>query len=111
MDEALLLFAARSATSEDLAETLASQFRIRPEIGASILADDSAHALAILCRGAPIARATFSALAVLARPGAAGDDHYRRLAIYDSVPAQGARALLAFWREQVEPGLPVVEAA
>jgi hypothetical protein len=111
IDEALLLFAARGTGRDGLAGTLASRLGIMPEIATTILADGSAHALAILCKGAQVARATFSALAVLARPDAAGDEHYRRLAAFDSVPAEGARALLTFWRGQVEPTLPAVEAA
>ena len=112
IDEALLLFAARGATPDGLAGTLASRLGVKAEVAANILGDDSAHALAILCKGAQLARAAFSALAVLARPDAAGDEHYRRLANYDSVPPEGARALLSFWRSQLdEPVIPAVEAA
>jgi hypothetical protein len=111
VDEPVLMFAARTAMREELADILASQFRIGPETAVSILADHSAHALAILCKGAQVRRAAFSALAVLARPDAAADEHYRRLATYDSIPQDGARALLLFWRKQLEPVLPAVEAA
>lgn len=111
VDEALLLFAARGATPGDLGGTLASQFRIKSDIAGCILADPSAQTLAILCRGTQLSRAAFSALAVLARPEAAGDEHYRRLAMYDSVPIDGARGLIAFWREQLQPPLLEVEAA
>jgi len=111
IDGALLLFAARRARPDELAEILASRFGIKPEVAASILEDRSAHALAVLCKGAQLSRATYSAFAVLARPDAAGDEHYRRLATYDSVPDEGARALLVFWRNQLEPTLPAIEAA
>jgi hypothetical protein len=111
IDGALLLFAARRARPDGLAETLAIWFGIKPEIAASALGDHSAHSLAILCKGAQLTRAAFSALAVLARPDVAGDEHYRRLAVYDSVPDDGARALLVFWRRQLDPIPPAVEAA
>jgi hypothetical protein len=111
IDGALLLFAARRATPDGLAETLATRFGIKPEIAASVLRDHSAQSLAILCKGAKLTRAAFSALAVLARPDVAGDEHYRRLAVYDSVPDDGARALLVFWRSQLDPIPPAVEAA
>jgi len=111
IDGALLLFAARRARPDGLAATLATWFGIKPEIAASILEDHSAHSLAILCKGAQLTRAAFSALAVLARPDAAGDEHYRRLAVYDSVLENGARALFVFWRSQLDPVPPAVEAA
>lgn len=111
IDGALLLFAARRARPDGLAETLATWFGIKPEIAADVLRDHSAHSLAILCKGAQLTRAGFSALAVLARPDAAGDEHYRRLAVYDSVPDDGARVLLVFWRSQLDLVPPAVAAA
>jgi hypothetical protein len=111
IDGALLLFAARRGGADGLTETLATWFGIKPEIAASALGDHSAHSLAILCKGAQLTRAAFSALAVLARPDAAADEHYLRLATYDSVPEDGARALLVFWRSQLDPVLPAIEAA
>ena len=50
---------------------------------------------------ARLARATCSALAVLAHPEASAKESYRRLAIYDAIPAEGCEALLDVWRRQV----------
>jgi hypothetical protein len=103
--DAALLAAVRASPAETMPGIVASQFEIPPEISAQNLADQSGWMLATLCKGAGLRRATFSALAVLARPNAAPDESYRRLAVYDAVPPDGAAALLAFWREQsVSPG-------
>ncbi len=97
VDERDLLAAARAGTIE-LPLVLALYFGIPRDVAAKALADRSAFSLALLCSGIGCSRAAFSALAVLASPQADTDESYRRLAAYDQVPDDGARALLQFWR-------------
>jgi hypothetical protein len=103
VNEATLLPAARSATEAELAKVVAARFRIPDELGIRIVRDASAYFLAVLCIGARVSRATFSALALTAAPHASTEDSYRRLATYDDVPNDGARGLLAFWRSLAAP--------
>jgi hypothetical protein len=99
VDERDLLAAARAGTIE-LPLVLALYFGISSDVAAKALADRSGFSLALLCSGMGCSRAAFSALAVLASPQADTDESYRRLAVYDQVPDEGARALLQFWRGQ-----------
>jgi hypothetical protein len=109
--EATLLAAARASLPDVLPGTLASRLAIAPDIAAQILLDASGWMLATLCKGAGFRRATFSALAMLAHADASPDESYRRLAAYDAVPLDGASALVAFWRAQIEPARPAAQAA
>jgi hypothetical protein len=110
-EERLLLTAVRASTVETLANNIASHFGIAAEIATRILADDSAWMLAALCKGAGFRRVIFSAIAVLANANATTDNSYRRLAVYDTVPQDGATALLAFWRGQIPQPESAAEAA
>ncbi|HEY1961118.1 MAG TPA: hypothetical protein VGG69_01770 [Rhizomicrobium sp.] len=110
-EEAALLATVRKSAPDLLPDIIASRFRIAPEIGAQVLADESGWMLATLCKGARTTRATFSALAVLVRPAATADESYRRMAAYDGVPQDGAEALLAFWRGQAQPPASAAQAA
>ena len=96
--EQALLVAARAADSLKLADVIASRFGVSRTVAAMALEDGSAYSLATLCKGARLSRAAFSALAVLSGPPAARDESYRRLAAYDAIPEDGARALLHFWQ-------------
>ena len=109
--DAALLSAVRAHPSDTLADTLASHFRVVPEIATQILADETGWMLAALCKGTGLRRAAFSALAVLAHPTATPDESYRRLAAYDAVPQEGAAALLAFWRDAAPAAAKTAEAA
>jgi hypothetical protein len=97
-DEQSLLAAARTAEPYQRADMIADRFGIGRGTAAMVLADTSAYSLACLCKGAKLSRAAFSALAVLTEPAAAHDESYRRLAAYDAIPENGARALLRFWQ-------------
>jgi len=66
---------------------------------------------AVLCKGAGISRATFSAIAILAGPPRPVDESFAMLAAYDRVPANGAMQLLAFWQAGSEPALEAADAA
>jgi len=67
----------------------------------SILDDASGDALAVACRGAGVRRATYSTLVVFAA-GGTPDIHletlHARLTAFDTVPENGARRMLAYWR-------------
>jgi hypothetical protein len=106
-----LLAAARACSGDMLPGIIASRFGIAPEIATQVLADESGWMLAALCKGAKLARATFSALAILAHPKASTDQSYRRLSTYDGIPQEGAAALLAFWRKHIVQPQIAAEAA
>jgi hypothetical protein len=103
VNEATLLPAARAATEAELVQVLAARFRIAPEIAARIVGDKSAFLLAVLCKGARVSRATFSALALASAPHVSTEENYCRLAIYDDVSEHDARGVLAYWRLLVAP--------
>jgi hypothetical protein len=65
-----------------------------------ILDDPTGEALAVASRGARLARATFSAMAVLAngKMPETIEAIYARLGTIDSIPQAGAERLLDFWR-------------
>lgn len=102
VEELSLLAAMRAAASHEFGHVLAVRFRIAPATAAQIVVEEDGYGLAVLCRAVGTMRATFSALAVLARPQANGEAHYRRLAMYDAVPDEGPAALLDFWRVQAQ---------
>jgi hypothetical protein len=103
IDPARLLSKARRA--EDFAPVLARLTGIADGLAADILRDPSA--LAALCKGAGIHRATFSAMAILTGPARSVHENFAMLAVYDRVPAGGAARLVAFWRARSEGGAPV----
>ncbi|MBV9572103.1 MAG: hypothetical protein JO056_12760 [Alphaproteobacteria bacterium] len=110
IDEHALLNSIRNEGS-DPASGLATHFGITRATAAKIWMDASGFGLAVLCKGGNCTRAMFSALAVLAQSQASYEETYRRLAEYDDVPVDGARALLQFWRAQLPGGRQPVEAA
>jgi hypothetical protein len=98
-----LLEAARNA--RDLRGALV-RFAALPEMLADAIACDGG-ALAILCKGGGVRRATFSAIAILAGPAS---ENFATLAAYDDVPADGAAQLVAFWQRR-GPQAPILDAA
>lgn len=111
VNEAALLAAARGATIAGLPAVLAVRLGIPLEIAHAVLADSSAAMLAVLCKGANLRRQTFSALAVITKSNTSAEISYGRLAAYDAVSESGAKALLAFWREQMRTPARDVQAA
>jgi hypothetical protein len=109
--EQALLVAARAADSLKLADVIASRFGVSRTVAAMVFEDRSAYSLATLCKGARLSRGVFSALAVLTGPAAAHDENYRRLATYDAIPDDGARALLNFWQGETAGQILSAEAA
>ena len=93
-----LLAAARQARQSDFDLSFAAALGIAPRIAGAILGDASGEALAVLCKGAHLDRALFSALAVLHGQGEAD----ARLAAYDSVPQRAAERLTQFWQSHAE---------
>ncbi|HEY0301699.1 MAG TPA: hypothetical protein VGC36_10215 [Rhizomicrobium sp.] len=103
MDGEALLAAARG--DRDFAGAVARIAGIPQAIAAAILADESGRALAALCKGGGIARASFSAMAILAGPTRSVHENFAMLAVFDRVPDNGARRLLTAWRARCEPPL------
>lgn len=97
VDQARLIEALRSDRSK-VPQTLGKAVGLPPAATAAALCDPSARALAVLCKGARLSRATFSAIAVLSDRTRAAEDSYLRLASFDVVPASAAKTMLAFWR-------------
>jgi hypothetical protein len=107
VDSEALLHAARA--TDDFGGALAHLARLPEDLAATIASD--AGALAVLCKGAGVSRATFSAIAILAGPARSVHDNFAMLAAYDEVPANGAAQLLAFWQAHVEPQAKALIAA
>jgi hypothetical protein len=97
-DEQEIVAAARSKTNGEFARAFASMLGIAAGTAERILQDHSAHALAIVCKGAHMNRATFSALALLTEAANGDADTRERLASFDSVPLPAAERLLDHWR-------------
>jgi uncharacterized protein (DUF2336 family) len=97
-DEAALVTAARSNSQDQFTASFADLLGIERNTADRILHDHSGRALAVACKGAHLARATFSALAVLSEAGIALDAARERLSSFDTVPLTGAERLLDFWR-------------
>jgi hypothetical protein len=100
VDADALLCAARAA-AQDFTPALARLAGIAESLAAEIVRDGGA--LAVLCKGAGVSRATFSAIAILAGPPRTVHENFAMLAAYDRVPANGAAHLLAFWRAGAVP--------
>ena len=97
-DAGILVAAARDAKVHDFAERFGSAFAIAPDTAQSILSDESGEAMAVLCKGAHLDRADFSALTLL--EGAEHGDPLARLCVYDTVPQRAAERLTRHWRVQ-----------
>ena len=93
---AFLVAAARDAKTHDFIERFGAAFAIAPRTAQTILSDSSGEALAVLCKGAHLDRASFSALALL--KGAHGADRQAQLAAFDTVPQHAAERLTQHWR-------------
>jgi hypothetical protein len=111
LNNSVVLSAIRNASAASRAAIIAERFGISEEVGRRILAEGTGYMLAVLCKGAQVGRATFSALAVLALPLAGAEENYRRLAVYDTVPENEAAALLSRWRTPLRAPASAAEAA
>jgi hypothetical protein len=98
---ALLIAAARDARVGDFAERFGAAFTIAPRTAEAILCDASGEALAVLCKGAHLDRATFSAVALL--QGAPADNTAARLGTFDAVPQHAAERLIRTWQIRHAP--------
>ena len=107
LDTDALLSAAR--TQRDFAGALARIAGIAEGTAQAIAAD--ASALAALCKGAGINRATFSAMAILTGPARSVHENFAMLTVFDRVPANGAAQLLAYWRSRGDSAPALVEHA
>jgi Uncharacterised protein conserved in bacteria (DUF2336) len=97
-DEPAIIAAARNKPQSEFAAAFAALLGIEPSTADNILRDTTGRALAVACKGAHLARSTFSALALLTETGAALGAAREKLASFDSVPLTGAERLLDFWR-------------
>jgi hypothetical protein len=95
VDSEALLHAAR--TARDFAAELAHLAGLPFDVAAALLSDPSARGLAALARASGINRATFSAMALLAGPARTVHENFAMLDVFDHVPENGARQLVAFW--------------
>jgi hypothetical protein len=93
-DAAGLLAAARNGT-RDFASALERSAAIPRPTAEAILQDASGEALAVLCRGAGLDRAIFSAVALLRTQNVP-------LSVFDSVPQHAAERLVHDWRAHRE---------
>ncbi len=109
IDSAALLHAAR--TSRDFAVALADLAGLPEGIARAILADTTGRSLAVLARATRMARASFSAMAILAAPARSVDENFAMLGIYDAVPLNGARHLVRLWRIRGDAATPQFAAA
>jgi hypothetical protein len=93
-----LLEAARNTVR--FAPALSRALSIPLPLVTRILADRSGRALAAVCRGAGINRASFSAIMILAGPVRAVHQNFAMLSVYDRVPENGAANLIAYWQSR-----------
>ena len=96
VDEGALIAAARKSCRDDLATQFAKTLGVDGALARRILHEPSGEALAAACKGVHLKRATYSTLALLFAPDAAGKEE--RLGAYDTVPQEGAENLIRFWR-------------
>jgi hypothetical protein len=99
-DSRALVETARNGAN--LAAVLARSLGMADAMAQQILDDDSGTTLAVACKGANIDRATFSALALLARPGRDRSRAFAVLDTFDTVPLSEAARTLRGWRESEE---------
>jgi hypothetical protein len=100
--ETSLVDVLRESDRVDAAIALAEFLRIDSATAGNILDDRSAESLAVACKGAHLARTTFSVMAMLAGSPDALDASLTRLGQIDAVPQAGAERLLAYWRTHRE---------
>jgi hypothetical protein len=93
---AALIAAARDKAVRDFCGRAAREFHIAADTAGAIFADSTGEALAVLCKGAHLDRAAFSALAILRSAG--GTELERGLSSYDGVPQRGAERLTHHWQ-------------
>jgi len=93
----------------DFAEQLGEALAIAPHTAGTILCDASGEALAVLCKGAHLDRATFSALALL--KGMPADDPSERLCVFENVPEHAAERLTRYWQTHYAPAHEHIAAA
>ena len=96
IDSDALLGAAR--TAHDFAVAVGAIAGLPDAVAGGLLTDPTSKGLATLARGTGINRATFSAMAILAGPARTVHENFAALAVYDGVPENGARQLVAYWR-------------
>jgi hypothetical protein len=96
IDSDALLGAAR--TAHDFAAAASEIAGLPGAVASALLTDPTSKGLATLARGTGINRATFSAMAILAGPARTVHENFAALGVYDAVPENGARQLVAFWR-------------
>jgi len=97
-DEEAIVSAARNTANGEFTASFANMLGIEAATAERILHDHSGRALAIVCKGAHLTRATFSALALITEGGSGAADTRERLSSFDSVPLTGAERLLDYWR-------------
>ncbi len=103
-DGALILSAARNG-ARDFLSAFAVGAGVPRRIAQAVLSDASGEALAVLCRGRGLDRATFSAIALLKGP------RDLPLTVFDTVAPQAAAPLVAAWRRTATPLHAHVQAA
>jgi len=96
-DAHALLAAARDAAIRDFAGAFGGTTGIPRDVAQTILSDASGEPLAVLCKGAQLDRATFSALVLL--KSTAGET---QLSVFDTVPQHAAERLTRHWRSHAE---------
>jgi len=109
IDSDTLLSAVRG--SRDCAQTLAEIACVPQAIAQAMLADPTGRGLAVLARATGMARASFSAMAILAGPVRSVAENFAMLGVYDAIPENGARHLLAAWRTKAEQPAAQIAAA
>lgn len=97
-DGAMILAAARNGV-RDFLSAFATGAKLPRKTASLILSDASGEALAVLCRGAGLNQASFSAIALLKGP------RDLPLSVFDTVGEKAAAHLVADWRRTVTPPL------
>lgn len=98
-DAGALLEATRNTQGAGFTRRFAGALHLPVDTAAQILADPSAEALAVACRGAHVERAHFSAMALLKMGGEA--DMGRAaclLSAFDAPPQHACESLTGFWQ-------------
>lgn len=90
-----LIAAARTGRG-NFAPELAVWLQISPALAADILRDEAAISLAVLCKGALLGKARFSALSLILFQDLPSDP--ARLAVYDEIPSGAAMRLVGVWQ-------------
>lgn len=98
-DACALIEAAREQQNGSFARLFAGAMHLPLTIASQILADPSAEALAVACRGTQIGRAHFSALTLLGMSGDADPARARLLlSAFDTPPQHACERLTGFWQ-------------